>query len=255
MKIKVIGCSGAEFPGYNSPAFLLDNHILFDAGSLTSALKAKEQQKIRTIFITHAHLDHIKSIPFLADNIIVYRKRIRIDVYSISSVIKTIKNNLFNSAVWPDFSIIPDPTNAILNFKTINVGIPVEINSYAITAHKVNHTVPSVGYLVENLKGKRFFYTGDTGPLNTTWSKLSKKNLDCLIIDVSFPNSMKKMALQTGHLTPELLKKELKKLRAMPSQICITHPKPQYFSVISRQLKKLNLSNLRILHDGDTIDI
>lgn len=253
MKINVIGCSGAEFPGYNSPAFLLDNCILFDAGSLTSKLKAKEQQKIKTIFITHAHLDHIKSIPFLADNIIVYKKRIQIDVYSISSVIKTIKNNLFNSAVWPDFTIIPNPTNAILNFKTIKIGTPIEINSYNITAYKVNHTVPSVGYLVENYKGKRFFYTGDTGPLNRVWSKFENKKLNCLIIDVSFPNNMKKMALLTGHLTPNLLKDEIRKIKITPNKIYITHPKPQYFKLISKELKNLKIPNLKILRDGDII--
>ena len=74
MKINVIGCSGAEFPGHNAPAFLLDEEILFDAGSLTSTLNEKAQMKIRNIFITHAHLDHIRSIPFLADNIVVGKK-------------------------------------------------------------------------------------------------------------------------------------------------------------------------------------
>ena len=75
MKLKVIGCSGAEFPGHNSPGFLLDEEILFDAGSLTNVLNEREQYKIRNIFITHAHLDHIRSIPFLADNIIVGKKK------------------------------------------------------------------------------------------------------------------------------------------------------------------------------------
>jgi cAMP phosphodiesterase len=255
MKIKVIGCSGAEFPGYNSPAFLLDNCILFDVGSLTNKLKAKEQQLIRTIFITHAHLDHIKSLPFLADNIIVYKKKIQINIYATYNVIKTIKKNLFNSAVWPDFTIIPDPTNAILNFNKINVGKPIEINSYRITAYNVNHTVPSVGYLVEDYKGKRFFYTGDTGPLTNTWKRLNTKKLNCLIIDVSFPNNMRKMALLTGHLTPELLKQEIKKIKNIPDRIYVTHPKPQYLKQITKQLKNLGIDNLKVLHDGDIINI
>ena len=71
MKIRVIGCSGAELPGHNAPGFLLDDEIIFDAGSITSVLTAKEQLRIKHIFITHAHLDHIRSIPFLADNIII----------------------------------------------------------------------------------------------------------------------------------------------------------------------------------------
>jgi len=47
MKIRVIGCSGAELPGHNAPGFLLDDEIIFDAGSITSVLTAKEQLRIR----------------------------------------------------------------------------------------------------------------------------------------------------------------------------------------------------------------
>jgi ribonuclease BN (tRNA processing enzyme) len=59
MKIRVLGSSGAELPGYRPPSFLLDGKILFDAGSLTNILPAKDLLKIEHIFITHSHLDHI----------------------------------------------------------------------------------------------------------------------------------------------------------------------------------------------------
>src|SRR5512141_2887938 len=109
MRIKVLGCSGAEYPGSNAPAFLLDDEILFDAGTLASVLREKQQMRIRTIFVTHAHLDHIRGIPFLADNIVMARKRRRVTVCSIPSVVATIQKHLFNSAVWPDFTVIPPP--------------------------------------------------------------------------------------------------------------------------------------------------
>jgi len=52
MEIKVLGCSGAEFPGHYPTAFLVDGRILLDAGTLNSALNAKEQLKVKNIFIT-----------------------------------------------------------------------------------------------------------------------------------------------------------------------------------------------------------
>lgn len=109
MKIKVIGCSGAEFPGHNAPGFLLDEEIVFDAGSITGVLDEKAQLKIKSIFITHAHLDHIRSIPFLADNIIIGEKAHQVNILSISPVINTIKRHLFNSSMWPDFTGISIP--------------------------------------------------------------------------------------------------------------------------------------------------
>jgi ribonuclease BN (tRNA processing enzyme) len=255
MKIKVIGCSGAAFPGHNTPSFLLDNEIIFDAGSITNALDEKAQMRIKHMFITHAHLDHIMSIPFIADNIVVGAKNHKISVYSISPVIKTIKKHLFNSSMWPDFTIIPKPGKAILNLVKLKVGKSIEVNSYTVTAQEVHHTVPAVGYLVEDNKGKRFFYTGDTGPSDKTWEKIGNKNIHCLIIDVSFPNSLEEMAVKTGHLTPHLLREELLKIQPEPEYIYITHPKPQYFSTIKTEIDKLKMKNVEILKEGDTIRV
>ncbi len=252
MKIKVIGCSGSEFPGHNTPAFLLDNEILLDAGSVTSVLNEKEQLMIKNIFITHAHLDHIRSIPFFADNIVVRGKKHKVTIYSIPPVIKIIKSHLFNSKIWPDFTLIPNADQAILNFEEIKTGISLKINSYLITPYKVKHTVPAVGYLIEDER-KCLFYTGDTGPTSNTWHKLGTKKINCLIIDVSFPNSMKAMAIATGHLTPDLLNKELSKIQKRPDMVCITHIKPQYYTTIKNELKKLRIKNIKIFHDGETI--
>jgi ribonuclease BN (tRNA processing enzyme) len=255
MKIKVLGCSGAELPGHNPPGFLLDDKILFDAGSLTNVLDEKTQLKIQNIFITHAHLDHIRGIPFLAANTIVRRMRHKVNVISISPVIKTVKKNLLNSSVWPDFTVIPNPHNAILSLKELKAGQSIKISDYTITPYKVNHSVPAVGYLTENKKKRRFFYTGDTGPSDGTWKKIGDKQIHCLIIDVSFPNRMGEMAILTGHLTPRLLKEELPKIKHMPERIYITHPKPQYLKTIQIELQRLKIKNLRLLRDGEIIKI
>jgi len=253
MRLKVMGCSGAEFPGHNAPGFLLDNEIVFDAGSITGVLDEKAQSKIKHIFITHAHLDHIRSIPFLADNIAVSKKTHRINILSIPPVLRTIKKHLFNSTMWPDFTIIPDYDRAILNLIRLKVGKSTNVDSYTITPYKVSHTVPAVGYLVEDEKGRRFFYTGDTRPSTETWKKIGNKKINCLIIDVSFPNSMGFMAIRTGHLTPCLLKEEILKIQQKPDRIYITHPKPQYERTIQVELNRLGMKNVRMLKDGETV--
>lgn len=255
MEIKVLGCSGGEFPGSNAPAFLLDDEILFDAGSLTNVLNEKSQMKIKHIFITHAHLDHIRGIPFLADNIITNNIKRRVNILSIPSVIRTIRRHLFNSSVWPDFTVLPHPDDAILKMVALKVRKPVKVNSYTVTPHLVHHTVPTVGYLVEDVRNRRFFYTGDTGPTEETWLAMNDTQIHCLIIDISFPNSMEEMAIKTGHLTPRLLKEELLKIRHMPEYIYITHTKPQHFETIKKELGRLKIRRLSLLRDGDTIGV
>ncbi len=255
MKIKVLGCSGAEFPGHNPPAFLLDDDIVFDAGSLTNTLGEGDQAKLKDIFITHAHLDHIRGISFLADNIIVAKRKQRVNIISIPSVINTIKKNLLNDSLWPDFTMIPDYENAVLRYKELKAGQSIKINDYKITSYRVHHSVPAVGYLVEDSNKKRFFYTGDTGPNDSTWKKIGDKKIHCLIIEASFPDKMKEMAIMTGHLTPQLLKEEIRKIKQMPEHIYITHPKPQHLKVIKAELERLKIKNLKLLKDGDIIRI
>ncbi|HXX80823.1 MAG TPA: 3',5'-cyclic-nucleotide phosphodiesterase [Thermodesulfovibrionales bacterium] len=255
MKIKVLGCSGAEFPRHNTPGFLLDKEILFDAGSLTNALSEDAQLKLHTIFITHAHLDHIKGIPFLADNLISRDKGHKVTIMSIPPVIKIIRENLFNGNVWPDFTILPDPCNGVLKYTRLKEGKPVSITNYRITPYRVNHSVPATGYLVEDRHKRRFFYSGDTGPTEGTWTKIGNTQIHCLIIEVSFPDKMKDTALLTGHLTAGLLKEEISKIRFMPERIYITHTKPQYSEIIRNELKGLKMKNVSILRDGEIIRV
>jgi ribonuclease BN (tRNA processing enzyme) len=132
---------------------------------------------------------------------------------------------------------------------------PVSIDGYSITPYEVDHSVPAVGYLVEDRRKKRFFYTGDTGPSKHLWGRIGERQLHCLIIEVSFPNRMGKMAIETGHLTPRLLKKELSKIKWMPERILVTHLKPKYSQAIKTELRRLRIKNLQLLRDEETIEI
>ncbi len=255
MKIKVLGCSGAEFPGHRPPSFLLDGKILFDTGSLTNILDIEGQLKIKDIFITHSHLDHILGIPFLADNLIFRKKRHRVNIFSIPSVIKTIRKSLLDGSVWPDFTVIPNTHEGILNLIELKSGHSIKIDDYTITAYPVHHSVPATGYLVEDGKKRRFFYTGDTGPTDSTWVKMEGIQLHSLFIEVSFPSRMEEIALRTGHLTPRLLRKELLKIKPYPERIFIIHIKPQYSKAVTAELQKLNIKSLRLLKDGQTITL
>ena len=255
MKMKVLGCSGSEFPGRNPSGFLLDGKTVFDAGSLTKALNIKDQLKVENIFITHAHLDHVIGIPFLLDNITVGNIWHKVNIISISPVIKTVKKNILNNSIWPDFTVIPNTHNGIVNFIELKDGHSMRIDGCTITPYKVHHSVPAIGYLIEDEKGKRLFYTGDTGPTGSTWKKLGNKQIHCLIIEVSFPNQLEEIALKSGHLTPRLFHRELSKLKPLPERILITHLKPQYFKTIRTELLRLGMDRLRLLRDGETIVI
>ena len=252
MILRVLGSAGAELPDFRPPAFLLDDQLLLDGGTIGSVLSEEEQWKIHTIFITDSHLDHIRSIPALADNIIIKNQLHTVSVQSTYEVISALQSHLFNNIIWPDFTKIPTVENPVLQFTTITPYQEYRIKNYVITAIPVNHTVPTVGYLVES-GGKKLGYTGDTGSTEEIWTYCS--GADALIVEVSFPNSMQDLAQLTKHLTASMLVTELSKIEVLPKRILITHPKPQYYDIIRKEVEGLAITGLELLHDGSVYDI
>jgi len=254
MRIRVLGCSATELPDANLSSFLIDQKILLDAGTIGEMLHEKEQKMIKHILITHAHLDHIKDLPFFADNMSMNGRSRSVTVMSIPPVNRALKQNLLNNVLWPDFTKIPSPDNPVIRLIDITAERSFKIDGYIVTAYAVNHNVPAVGYLIEDKKARRLFYTGDTGKSDSLW-KIMDKRLHGLIIEVSFPDRLRSIALKSGHLTPGLLYAELKKMGSLPEMIYITHCKPRHCQRIRNELKALPVKNIRMLKDGEVFEI
>jgi ribonuclease BN (tRNA processing enzyme) len=252
MKLRILGSAGAELPDFRPPAFLLDDQLLLDAGTIGSVLSEEEQWKIHTIFITHSHLDHIRSIPTLADNIIIRNQLHTVCVHSTAEVIAAMQNHLFNDIIWPDFTRIPTAKNPVIKFTTLTPNKEYTVHGYRVTAVPVNHTVPTVGYVVKS-GGRTLVYTGDTGPTEEIWAHCS--GVDALIVEVSFPDSMKELAQLTRHLTASMLVEELAKIVVLPKRILITHPKPQYYDRIQKEIENLAIDGIELLRDGSVYEL
>ena len=253
MKLKVLGSFGSELDSYNMPAFLIDGCLLLDAGTIGRAIKEFERSKIRNILITHSHLDHVKGVPFLADNLYMKYKGLAVTIMSIPPVLQGLKNNLFNNILWPDFTRIPDRKNPVLKLKKITPGKQFKVCKHTVIAYGVNHSVPAVGYIIKDVRGKRILYTGDTGPTDSIWKATDR--IDCVIMEVSFPNRMEEFAIRTGHLTPGLVAEELQKMEQLPGRILINPQKPLYLKQIHREIESLQMKNVTIIRDGDTYEI
>jgi ribonuclease BN (tRNA processing enzyme) len=253
LRIKVLGAAGSEVPGHNCPAFLIDGKILLDAGTIAVSLNIREEHSLEWILLTHAHLDHIKGIPFLLDNLVTRSTGNTITVLSGKDVLDDLKKNIFNDRIWPDFSRIPTPARPVLRYKSIGTTRPVMIDGYKVTMEKVHHTVPAYGYIIEKDGKKSIAYTGDTGPTHRFWERMSAHEVKCLIMETSFPNRLEKLALASGHLTPSLLEKEIAKMSPPPEKIFIMHVKPQYLQEIEVEIQALEHDNIEFLKDGEVI--
>jgi ribonuclease BN (tRNA processing enzyme) len=225
MKLRVLGCSGGIGGRHlRTTSFLIDGDILLDAGTGVGDLTLAELSQIDTIFITHSHLDHVTSIPFLVDTVGGMRQK-PITVYAIRGTMEIMKNHLFNWAIWPDFTEIPTPEAPFLRYEEIEVGKTVSLGGRSITAIPARHTVPAVGYHLDSGAASLVF-TGDTGPNDALWRVVNRiENLKYLIIETAFSNKERVLADISRHLCPLTLAEELKKMERSP-EIYITHMKP-----------------------------
>jgi ribonuclease BN (tRNA processing enzyme) len=259
MHLHVLGCSGSDLPGYNLTSFLVNQTILLDAGSVTSSLSLAEQTKVRDILVTHAHLDHIKDILFLADNLIELVARNEhgpVHLRGPEAVLDSIRTHLLNDTIWPDFTVLPAINNPVLSYKPLQPGKWQELDSIRVVAWPVNHASAASGYVFQDTEtGGHFAFTGDTGPTEGWWDFLNSLPfaVENLIIETSFPNAMQDLALLSRHLTPNLLRLELEKLDARP-KIYISHMKSPFSADIQEQLQQaLQGRTYHLLRDGESI--
>lgn len=262
MNIKILGCHGSDgiLEDANGPlpcntcGILLNGTLLLDAGTVASALSLGEQQQIRHIILSHLHFDHIKGLPTLADNLSEYATT-PIVVAGLTEVIQGLHRHIFNSDVYPDFFTIPTAQNPILTSQHLKPGTSYSLSGIDITPVLVNHTVPTTGLIIQQA-GSAFLYSGDTCSTDEIWHEARRlPHLKAAFVECSYPNSMEALAHSSKHLTPALFARELKKLDRSDVSVYAYHLKPTYKSRIVQELSHLQLPNLRVLEEGQTLTI
>jgi cAMP phosphodiesterase len=245
VKLRILGAYGGVAPGFvHTTSFQLNKNILLDAGAAASMLSLKEQRDIDYIFISHTHLDHVKDICFLADNVFAFRRR-PVELISTFEILDTLRKHLFNNKIWPDFTNITNGHCPILQYRPIERA--VQIGSVKVELVPVHHPVPAVGFLVRDKAGGSIVISGDTGPTELLWQVANEvPKLKAVFTEIAFPNRMKKIALAAGHFTPQLFQEELSKLkRDVP--LLIYHLKPEYMKDLLKEIKAMEVPRLKLL--------
>lgn len=253
MKIKVLGAFGGEGQGQRPSAFLLDDRVLVDAGSVPAALTVEEQNRIGHALLSHAHLDHVVGLAFLTDTLAGAPPQRPVIAASIEPVVDALRRHAFNGSLWPDFSQIPSAESPILRFRTLAEETEARVGELWVTPIPVDHTVPATGFIIHD-GDTGFVYTGDTGPTERIWQAARGfGGLKAVIIETAFPDRMDELARASKHLTPALLRKELDKLPPnLP--VWIFHIKPQFLEETAEELLKID-PRIRIVEQGKTYTI
>ena len=254
MHLRVLGCSGGIGGRHlRTPSFLVDNDVLIDAGSGVGDLSLAELAQIDHVFVTHSHLDHVTSIPFLVDTVGGMRSQ-PLTVHASKPTIEILKNHLFNWAIWPDFTEIPSVEAPFMRYREIELGRTVAVGARKFTPLPAVHTVPAVGYHLESGSGSLVF-SGDTGPNDELWSIVNRiPDLKVLIVETAFSNKERQLAEVSKHLCPSMLAEELAKLDLDP-EVWITHLKPGEIELTMQEIEeRAGRHRPRMLQNGQTFE-
>jgi ribonuclease BN (tRNA processing enzyme) len=237
MKLSVMGCSGGIGSGRHTTCFLLDDDILIDAGTGITRLSLEQLAAIEHVFLTHSHLDHVLGLPLLLDAVGDRRDR-PVTVHALPETLEILSDHLFNWRLWPDFREIPDVANPWVRFTPLPLGSSVTLGERVLTTVPAHHVVPACGYRITGPSGSLVF-TGDTTSSDALMHALNEMHdLLHLIIETSFENALRDIAVASRHHWPDSLAHELGRLKHRPT-LWVTHLKPGNEDAIMAELRGL----------------
>ena len=254
MKIRVLGAYGAEGLGQRPTAFLVNERILVDAGTVGGALTTAEQRSIEHALISHAHLDHVAGLAFLTETIaFAGEAREPLTIASVEPVVDSLRTGVYNNIAWPNFAQIPTAA-PVMKYRTLVEDAEQRLGDVWVTPVAVNHSVPTSGFIVHD-GSTGFIFSGDTGPTQAIWKAArGLRGLRAIILECAYPNRLGTLADVALHMTPERIAQELPKLPAgVP--VWIYHIKPQFYDEIADELSRIDPARVSIVEQDKTYSL
>lgn len=254
MKVRILQSSTAVTDQkHYALSMLVGDSLCIDAGCLGFLAEPDEQRRVRDLLLTHAHLDHVASLPIFLENV-WQRTPDCVTVHASQSVHRTLQEDLFNDRLWPDFIGLSTPEAPFLERRELKPGVSVQLDGLIITPVAVHHGVDSLGFIIDDGEAALAF-TGDTAPTDAIWEVANATpNLRAVFLECSFPDSLADLAAVSDHLTPRLFAAELEKLQRRARIVPIAL-KARYRNETRRELEDLGIEGLSFAPIGEEFEI
>jgi ribonuclease BN (tRNA processing enzyme) len=241
-------------PHQYATSVLINDTVCIDAGSIGFYRTPDDQAKVKHIFISHSHMDHVASLPTFLENVFMGDGKCP-SIYASEVVWTSLKGDLFNGRVWPDFIGMSETfmkATPFLKCETIASGQTIEVEGLRISMVSVDHLIPCLGFIVEDDRST-VVIPSDTGPTEAIWVEAKKRsNLKAVILEVAFPNSMAGLAKAACHFIPSNYGEEVRKVNDGPRKVpfLAVHLKARYREKVAQELDDLGLEEIQVARFG-----
>ncbi|NBW95673.1 MAG: 3',5'-cyclic-nucleotide phosphodiesterase [Planctomycetia bacterium] len=248
MRIELLPSSVPASDAQFLTSFLVDEAVAIDAGSLGLLADLERQRRVRHVFVTHEHLDHVATLPIFLENVYDPGPQ-SVELLASASVLEFLHDDIFNGRIWPDFFELSRPDDAFVKTSVIEPLRPVTRAGLTVTPVPVSHGVQTLGLIVDDGRSAVAF-PSDTGPTEALWRQLAAvPNLQAVFLETSFPDSLGRLAAEVGHHCPATFAAEVPKL-ARDVRWIVVHRKPRYAAEVARELAALGLENVELVIPG-----
>ncbi|MFM8734894.1 MAG: MBL fold metallo-hydrolase [Pirellulales bacterium] len=248
MKVELLPSSVPATEAQFLVSFLVNDTVAIDAGSLGLLSDLGRQDRVRHVFLTHEHVDHIATLPIFLENVYVPGPDC-VELLGLADALEFLHRDVFNGRVWPDFFELSTRDDRFVRATPLTVFEPVVRAALTITPVPVSHSADTLGFVVDDGRAAVAF-PSDTGPTEVLWRHLAAcPRLDAVFLEVSFPDRLAALATRTGHHCPATFAREIGRLGRDVRWI-VVHRKARYAAEIAAELAALRLPNVELVQPG-----
>lgn len=230
-------------------SYLVEDVLAIDAGSLGFYRGPEQQRHVRHVLLSHAHMDHIASLPTFLDNV-CGDTQCPVTLHGAEEVLETLRRDILNDRIWPDFVDMTGDHGPLVRLQIAQEFIPFEVEGFQVTPLPMWHSVPCLGYLVAD-SATAVLVCSDSGPTDAPWSFARKRpELKAVFLECSFPDEEAALAERSRHLTPTTFAGEMDKLARPDVQFLAVHLKPRYRQLIENELAALGRPQVLVTEPG-----
>lgn len=253
MRVHVAPSPASAGPGHALSTFLIDDTLAIDAGALGISWSPVKLAKVRDVFLTHTHIDHVAGLPIFLDT--YYGLGPPPVIHGLPATLQSLRDDLFNDRLFPDFVRLSTILPPFLILNEVTPGVPTQRGPFTITPFLVDHPVPTASYLIDDGHTVLAIIT-DTAAVPDVYARIAAiPRLGAIFLECAFPNEQAQLAQVSKHLTPSLFA-EAAAVFPDSVPIYVIHIKPRFYDSVCAELRDAGLlGRCSIAEPGSIIEI